>query len=1126
MRKIYSLILSVLALASLASCQQEPIIEELDLTRCLTPTNVTAVIRNGEYINFNWDKSKTAEAFEVELYNNEALEGEPAIKLTIPKEDIPYLAHVEADVTYWFRARAIAASKEPSKWYVHTRALETTAIKSPLDPQLVDRSANSISISWTKDDEVDHIRITPPLDGDEEYSRFAVDAAAVAAGAVEVTGLKPSTNYSLTVHFKSAERGTVKAWTLPDLTGATKVTNIDELKQALADGAAKIEVAYSETPYDIDFVTPVSSLAIYGDESPEGARPVIIGRIALDPSVEAVTSLHFENLVLDGNLNENHTHAIIVSKVGTMSEISYLNCDITAYTRGLIYDNYGLSISSFSYDNVTVSGIPGKGGDGFDFRKACNIGSVKFTNCTFNDSFRTLIRIDANPKLESLEFSNNTVNNVCHIVDGTNNNGVIHIRAKRADNGDPAIILKKNLFLNCIYDDASATNRGNLIGSNSADKLPTEVAQNFFYNCAESFYIHPVSAVEMWGVDKCIANGGAVLQNDPCINSEGGVFYVSNEAVLAVAAGAQRWLSGYVEEPEDLTLAVTTPVKTWNLSDTKTFGKEAKKDMVRDGIRFYVKEKAVAIGADGFTFNAAATVSGGVPSDGGLGILVDRPGGLVVSTLPGGDDGAFLAISLNGTVKAGLPVGTTNQKVVFPDIEDGSETMLYLYPTAPIILSGLQWTDDIDTGGSNVLDTPVLAIDKTSVSQGAEETVTVSWEAVNKAGSYDVAFNGTTQNVTATSFAIATKSLAVGDYTVSVTAKPAADDLVREASAPSEPVTFTVKEVLKKVSASAPTVWGVEYMTAGIAKFGSGTEITADIVYGNLGFVAGGGKFKFGIDDADTAPKNRLQLASTGTVGTKGNLQFIAGGPGTLVLKARSSGDDERPLVVAIGTTEVGRENTPAKTADPTDFTFTVNAAAGDLVNIYSANKGINLYAITWTPSDDGGGSQPIEDEDAITTEYNADFSNATTFPKGDFTDVKTIEKMTYTATSDHKMTFDTDAGRMKFNGASSVGEDGIPTDRSISFKVVGPGAITHKVISGSSTDANRKEILILVTTTSEGKKVTKLYEGGCPTVSSADAVTTAITAEHLEGITEAAVVYLYVDKAVNCYNIGFKPAS
>ena len=66
---------------------------------------------------------------------------------------------------------------------------------------------------------------------------------------------------------------------------------------------------------------------------------------------------------------------------------------------------------------------------------------------------------------------------------------------------------------------------------------------------------------------------------------------------------------------------------------------------------------------------------------------------------------------------------------------------------------------------------------------------------------------------------------------------------------------------------------------------------------------------------------------------------------------------------------------------------------------------------------------------------------------------------------------------------------------------------------------------VILVTVTADGKKVTKLYEGGCPTASSAAAVTTEITATHLEGITEAAVVYIYVGAAVNCYNLGFKPA-
>ena len=1121
MKKIYSLVLSALALATVVSCEQDALVEEIDLARCLEPTNVTAIVTNGEYINFNWDKSMAAEKFEVELYTNENLEGEPAVELTIPKAELPYLAHVEADMSYWFRVRATASSKEPSKWYVHPKVLETSAIKSSLSPELVSRTSTSITISWTRDDEVDHIRIVPALDAESDYTIFKVDSDALAAASVEVTELNPSTQYTLTVHFKSAERGSVTAWTLPDLTGATRVSSADALKTAIADGASKIEVEYSDTPYDIGAVTPVGSIALYGDESPEGARPVIAGRFALDPSAAALSSLHFENLAFDGG--GESTHAIVTSVAGTMSEISYLNCDVYGYLCGLLYDNYGLSVQNVSYDNVTVSDIAGSGGDGFDFRAASTIGSVKFVDCTFNDAFRTFIRIDAAPTLESVEFTHNTVNNVCHVVNG-NNNGVLHVRAKNAAGASPSIVLKNNLFLNCNYGDAGVTNRGGLIGSNTADALPSEIARNFFYNCAESFFIHPVSGAEQLGKDACIVAGGAVLNDDPCINSEGGIFYVSDASVLAAPAGASRWLSGYVEVPEDLTLAVTVPVKTWNLSDTKTFGKEVKKDMVRDDIRFYVKDNSVTVGADGFAFGAAAAVSGGVPSDGALGILVDRPGALVISTRSNGDGQAFLAVSQDGVVKAGLPVGVNNSQVILDGIAADSETMVYIYPTAPIILAGLQWTDDIEEGGAKVLDTPVLSIDKTEVSQGEAETVTVSWDAVSKAGSYDVTFNGATSNVAGTSFAISTASLEVGEYTVSVLAKPAADDLVREASASAE-ISFTVKEVLKKVIASAPTVWGSDYMAAGVTKFGNGTELTTSFVYGNLGFVAGGSKFKFGVDNADTDPKSRIQLGGTGAAGTKSCLQFIAGGAGKLTITARSSGDAARALAVAIGSVDVSQSDAPGKAEEPGELSYTVNSAAGDLVNIYSKSSSINIYSITWTPEQGSGGSGEFDVTDCINEEYNADFSDGTVFPSGDFADVKTVQKVTYTASASKKMTFDVSGKRVKFNGASTVGTDGIPTERSISFKIAKPGTVTHKLVSGSSSDATRMGYVVLVTTTTDGKKVTKLFEGASPTSSSADAVQTAITAAHLDGITEPAVVYIYAGAAVNCYNVGFKPA-
>lgn len=1114
---------TILATLFAVSCAKEiPVVEELDLSRCFEPTNVTAVVKNGEYVNFNWDKAKTTEVFILELFTDEAMEGDPAFRFELDRDEIPYLAHLEADETYWFRVRGTAEGKDPSKWFIGEKKLETTAIKSSLDPALLDRTSSSISMCWTADPEVDHIRIVPPLGEDTDYSRFALDETQIAAGAAVVEGLSPSTYYTLTVHFKSAERGSVFAWTRPDMTGVVEVSDTTALRAALVDAAPKILLHYSEEPYMLKSVKLAGPVALFGEETLEGEKPVFQGDFQVDPTV--VSSLHFENLEFDG-MDYKYGHMVTILKAGTMTELTALNCDIHGYGKGIFYDNYGLSIPSVVYDHCLVHDIDGNGGDCFDFRKTCAIGSVKFSNSTLYDGMRSFIRIDASPTIESLEISNCTFNSLLYRVDG-NTNGLIHVRAKNAAGTDPAIVLKKNLFLNMRYGDQSAgTKRCTLIGTNTADKLPTEMTKNWYFNCDDAFFVHNVSGVDLLGLDKCIAGGGALLGDDPCMDSEGGNFYVSSTAVLAAQAGDPRWLQPYVPVPEDLTLPVTEPVKTWNLTDTKTFGKEVKTDMVRDGIRFYVKDNTVTVGASGFIFDAAAALSAGVPSDGGLGILVDRPGGLVISTLSNDNDQAFIAVSLEGKVMAGIPVGATNSMVVLDDIVEGDETMIYIYPTGPVILSGLQWTDDIDTGGSKVLDTPVLAIDKSSVSQGESETVTVSWEAVTKAGSYDVTFNGSTTNVTATSYAISTKSLEAGDYTVSVVAMPASDDFVREASAPAE-ISFTVKEVLKAVSKTQPTVWGLEYMTAGVAKYGNGTELKESFVYGNLGFVTGGSKFKFGIDNADTDPKYRVQLGGTGTAGVKSCIQFIAGGSGVLTIVARSAGDAARPLAVAIGSADVAQQDAPGKAEEPVELSYTVSAAAGDLVNIYSKNSGINLYSITWTPEESGDepGGGDIDDPDAINETYNADYADAAKYPSSAFEETKVIDKVTYCGASGAAMNFDPANGRIKFNGKSTLGGDGIPTKRYVSFKITKPGVITHKLVSGSTSSTDRKGAVILVTTTADGKKVTTLWNDFTPTSSGAEALTYTVTAEQLEGITGAAVVYFYAEANINLYALGFKP--
>lgn len=1121
--KIFAAIAALFAI----SCVNEipPVIEEVDLSRCFEPTNVTAVIKDGEYVNFNWDKAKTTQAFILELYTNEAMEGEPAFEYEIPRDEVPFLAHLEADETYWFRVRGVAMGKEPSKWYISVKKLETTAIKSSLNPEVTDRASTSISMAWTPDPEVDHIRIVPPIGEDVEYTRFDVTAEMAAAGAAVVDVLNPSTYYVLTLHYKSAERGEVYAWTRPDMTGAVEVADTTALRAALVDGAEKILLLPSEEPYMLKSVKLAGSLALYGQEDAAGNMPVFQGDFQVDPDL--VKSLHFENVEIDG-MDYKYGHMVTITKAGEMASFSALNCDIHGYSKGLMYDSFGLNIPTVTYDHCLLHDFEGNGGDCFDFRKACNIGSVKFSNSTIYDGMRTFVRIDANPKLESLEISHCTLANLCFFVNG-NTNGLLHVRAKNAAGGDPAIILRKNVFVNMHYGDPQANpTRCTLLGTNSADKLPTEVAKNWFYSCDDAFFSHVVSGAETLGLEKCVAGGGVLLGEDPCMDSEASNFTVVSTAVLAAEAGDPRWLQPYVPVPEDLTLPVTVPVKTWNLTDTKYFKKVADKDMVRDGIRFFVKEKPISFTADGFQFTAAPTMEDGVIADGGIAIKVDRPGAVVVSTKSAGDDLAMLGVSVNGKMVAGVPVGAQNEKISFPDLAEGSEHILYICGTAPIVLSGLQWTDDIDPSGETQLATPVVTVNPESITEGSATPVVVAWDAVPKAGYYTVSYAGNHYDVTETSYSINASKLSVDVYQVSVVAMPAATDLVRQ---PSEPGTaiFTIKEGLKPVSATAQTAWDAAYMKAAVEHFGAGTAIAEDLVYGNLGFVSGGKSLKFGIDNAESEnPLYRMQLANTGNL-DKGQclLRFIAGSAGTLKVTVRSTGDAARTVAVAIGSvTDVDVQSAPGKADLPQENSWELAAKAGDNISIYGAAGAINIYSVVWTPTagPDPEPPSPIDDPDAINEEYNADFANTEKFPAGAFEEAKVIDKVTYCGASGAAIEFDPAGQRIKYKGKSTLGEDGIPTARYASFKITKPGVITHKMVSGSSTATDRKGAVILVTTTTEGKKVTVLWNDFTPTSSAADALTYTVTADQLAGITESAVVYFYAEANINLYNLGFKP--
>lgn len=1056
MRKFLYTIITGLALAGaglvLTNCtddiQEE--ITELQLGRCMTPTKLSATVTSaGDVVRFDWSKSKGATGFILEIYSDEAMT-QLFRTVEVAPEELPVDIKLEADMSFHYRVMGHDANGKykDSNWAVYEgSAIKTYAIKSSLSPEVTAREAGSISLAWTLpegDTEITHILVSPKPAG-WASDEFAINVADNAT----VSGLEPSTCYTLTVCYKSADRGSVTAWTRPSSEGFTTVSDTASFKQALADGASRIKVAYSDEPYVMGEMKATGDFSVVGESTVDGSKPVVAGRFTQGVGL---TSIHIEDLSLTGEATADgqmsvQTHVITIGEACTLSKVEITNCDIYGYQRGIYYDNYGANVSEgISLNGIQSSYILGSGGDNFDLRKACSISSITVKNSTFNHGCRTVFRIDAPVSVTgALTIENCTFNAMCqdngNTLGGSNVQGILAVKATCG-----SFNVKNNLFLNMNCW---------LVGGNTACIVPA-FSGNYAYNCCDAFFTSAKadgSGARTDMSEALVLTAGAKLISDPCKDSAGEVFNVEESAVIKANAGDPRWFAAFVDKPEDLTQTVTVPVKTWNFADTKTFYKQADKDMVRDGIRFYVKTRTVIFDSKGIQFTGEAATLAGVPADGGIGILVDRPGAIVASCASAGTDDAHITVSAAGRVKGALAVGEENRKIVIADIPEGKETMIYLYPCGPVSLTMLQWTDDISDGAST-LGTPATTIDKTSVNCGASDEVTVSWDAIDKAGSYGVIFNDKTNSTAETSFKIATASLKAGSYEVGVYAVPAGNDFVRQPSDTSW-VSFEVVEVLSPLTTE--TVWGSSYFTKMIERFGAGTEVTKAFVADNLGYVPGSSKFKFAVDNPDTTPMPRVQTGGSGEAGTKSCMQIMAGGKGTLTVTFRSSGAAGRFIKIAKGTEILSSDvEAPAKDADPLTKSWEIDAASGDIINIFGSGA-INFYEIKWTPA---GGSE------AATTTHTWDFSSAEWVEQitGRFTNVNTNE-------SSVDFTFDglrvnCGGGSMKYNYAGELcyiqaGGAGSATKRTFEFDA--PAAGTLKVWSCNTGDSEDLTRLVCV---------------------------------------------------------------
>ena len=758
-------------------------ITELSLTRCLEPLNLDYTISNGDSVIFSWDLVTGSDQFALQIAkdtcvytNSDGSLRANAKEYLVKADEVPYGVKLEPDQKYFFRVQAQVSdnSKDFSKWSEYVDTIATYAVRSNLNPKVTERTATSITISWDIDAEVTHILYTPR---DGSQSRYDLTPEDITAAKATVSGLTASTNYTVGLYFQSANRGELSLYTMPAFDGSEAVvSDLAGLQAAFADKAPKVRLTMEGSPYELGQVDLLKDMEIYGEEAADGTRPVILGEVHINTA--SLDHFYSEGIEWNGNESE-FGFAIQLKNGGGLSDvqigsITFKNSTLTGYSKGIMYEwGQNMTLNSYLVDGCTISNIPGSGGDGFDIRnEATTLGNLTIQNSTIYNSFRTFIRLDAKVKVSgAITLQNNTIMGLSTVDNTTNNRGVIGARTPEAAG---KIFVNDNIFLNMTDFSTMISASDDNLGASDMS-----FAGNYFYNVAETFFN-----------DKCsesaaIAGGGSVLGSDPCFNSEGLIFNITNSNVLSAGAGDPRWLVEYVEPPIDNELPLIEGAKTWDLTDATIFSGEMKVTQVKDQIRFIVSEENTILLEDGLIKFTAAGVTNpaGAVTAGGLEFHVDKPGSVLIKTADYDDlTGNHVVVSLNGTVKGGAATQVnygTVQKIIVTDIAE--ETPIYLYASGPIAIESLAWSNDT-TQVNTALPTPenVTAAPAAMV-QGEATDIVITWDEVENAGSYSVSFNnGASETVEGTTYTVPasqTGFLQPGSYSVRVFANPAEGDI-------------------------------------------------------------------------------------------------------------------------------------------------------------------------------------------------------------------------------------------------------------------------------------------------------------------------------------------------------------
>lgn len=426
------------------ACEDIDDIKELNLDRLLSPTNLTARVRDKVNIELTWDEMDRAQSYVIEVFKEDPDFTGAAIS-TLESEKATYtVTGLEGETSYSIRVKSVAEGITDSKWVSATRSTDAEQIL--LEVAEEDLTASEVTLRWPAGQVATEIIITP-----NDVAAHRVTSDEIAAGAATIKNLKSETTYTATLKNGDKTRGTMVFTTLINLDGALPVYPGDNLATIIATAEANATIVLLPKDDNNSF--------IYTDES--GTAKTLEIELTKDVTIKG---LYAENrpttnikFVLSGcnnfkienlNLTASDGGTIITVLDSKGGNITVTNCDVTGFGSLLVENDNTQTgtINTFTVDNCIFHDMA-SGKRFVDYQKKKSfIAEFTLKNSTFYNccSGSDFIRFDRHStKGNIINISNCTL----YGIEATSK-GLFYVRSNSVGNKDFTANITKCIFAN------------------------------------------------------------------------------------------------------------------------------------------------------------------------------------------------------------------------------------------------------------------------------------------------------------------------------------------------------------------------------------------------------------------------------------------------------------------------------------------------------------------------------------------------------------------------------------------------------------------------------------------------------------------------------------------------------